>query len=291
MVSVGMRTSFRSLLGAAFIASSPLAPLAHAEADAPTAAPVDLALPLSGLEPSLPPGVQPGEPVLVPVPGDKPVLVVHAPAANRRAIVYLHGMCGNVRAVESWKSAAARHGTLIGLVGDRACAGGKFKWGKSVEPIQARIEAAFETVRVARGGLLDVGDQVLFGYSQGADRASLLARRYPAHYGRVVLGGPSRQPKLVHLGETRAVAVFGGEFETTYHMRSGAEVLSAAGKPARFFLLPSAKHGEYGPHGNRVIDEVLAWVVESSEVNPTLGHEGVIARGSAVPAASADQRP
>jgi pimeloyl-ACP methyl ester carboxylesterase len=212
-------------------------------------------------EPALPAGVEPGVPVLVPVPGDKPVLVVHGPAPNQRAIVYLHGMCGNVRAVNQWKTAAAHHGTLIGLLGDRACGAGRFKWSKKVEPIQARIDRAVEAVRAARGGLLDVSELVLFGYSQGADRASLLARRFPSRYRRVVLGGPSHEPKLANLGDTQAVAVFGGELETTWHMRTGAEVLAAAGKPARFFLLPSAKHGEYGPEGNRVIDEVLSWVL------------------------------
>lgn len=239
-------------------ASSPEAPADSPEARGPEARAEE-----TPSAPVLPDGVEPGKSVLLPVEGDKPVLVIHAPADNRRAIVYLHGMCGNVRAVETWKTAAAHHGTLIGLLGDRACGNGRFKWSKTVEPIQVRIDRALEAVAKARGGLLDTKEVVLFGYSQGADRASVLARRYPEKYRRVVLGGPSREPKLANLGETEAVAVFGGEFETTWHMRSGTEVLSAAGKPARFFLLPSARHGEYGPEGNRVIDEVLSWVIEA----------------------------
>lgn len=212
--------------------------------------------------PTLPLGIVPGVPVDVPVAGDRPVLAIHAPAENRRAIVYLHGMCGNVHAVETWKDAAAQHGTLIGLVGDVACGHGRFKWTTKVSRIQARIETAFKAVQAERGGLLDAAELVLFGYSQGADRASLLARNFPRRYRRVVLGGPSHQPKLVNLGDTEVVAVFGGELETTRHMRLGAEVLSAAGKPARFFVLPAAKHGEYGPEGNRVMNEVLSWVVD-----------------------------
>jgi pimeloyl-ACP methyl ester carboxylesterase len=256
-----MAKSIPSLVGAVLMALSPI-PVALAEGSS-APAPAELATPEPSAEPALPAGVEPGVPTLTPVPGDKDVLVIHAPASNRRAIVYLHGMCGNVRAVETWKAAAAQHGTLIGLLGDRACGGGRFKWSKAVEPIEARIERAVRAVRTARGGLLDESERILFGYSQGADRASVLARRFPGRYRRVVLGGPSHQPRLANLGETLAVAVFGGEFETTYHMRSGAEALSAAGKPARFFLLPSAKHGEYGPEGNRVIGEVLSWVVES----------------------------
>lgn len=269
-----MRTSFRSLLGAVLMVLSPLAPLARAESSAN----VDSPAPPEGVSANgpavLPPGVEPGVPVLLPVPNDKPVLVIHAPGDNRRAIVYLHGMCGNVRAVETWKAAAAQHGTLIGLLGDRPCGGGRFKWTLKVDPIQSRIERAFRAVKAARADLLDNSDLVLFGYSQGADRASVLARRFPGRYRRVVLGGPSHQPKLSNLGEAAAVAVFGGEFETTYHMRSGTEVLAAAGKPARFFLLPSAKHGEYGPEGNRVIDEVLSWVLHSSEESGPSPDEG-----------------
>jgi hypothetical protein len=55
--------------------------------------------------------------------------------------------------------------------------------------------------------------------------------------------------------------VLGGERETTGHMRAGTQVLAAAGKPVRFFLLPAAKHGEFGPEGNRVIDELLSWLL------------------------------
>lgn len=259
-----MRIRFQLLMGAALLAFCPLTLFTRFPAHASPVDPVPASHPNPGasVEQTLPPGILPGLPVRVPVEGDKPVLVIHAPAGNRRAIVYLHGMCGNVQAVETWKRAASQHGTLIALVGDRQCGSGRFKWNKKVDGIQARIERAFETVRAVRGGLLDTSDLVLFGYSQGADRASVLVRNFPGRYRRVVLGGPSRQPKLVNLGETEAVAVFGGELETTGHMRLGAEILSAAGKPARFFVLPAAKHGEYGPEGNRVMNEVLSWIVD-----------------------------
>lgn len=241
-----------------------------ARAESGAAVPPDLAEPSGDVAsapvaPSLPEGVDPFVSTEVPVPGDKAVLVIHAPADNRRAILYMHGMCGNARAVEGWRAAAARHGTLIALIGDTSCGRGRFKWSKTVESIQVRLSRALEAVAVARGGLLDTSQVVLFGYSQGADRASVLARRYPDKYRRVVLGGPSHEPRLENLGDTEAVAVFGGQFESTWHMRNGAEVLSAAGKPARFFLLPRAKHGEYGPEGNRVMDEVLSWVVEAPD--------------------------
>ncbi|HYJ09657.1 MAG TPA: hypothetical protein VEX18_11625 [Polyangiaceae bacterium] len=250
LVPVGERASARAEPAPAGPAPSPALP-----------AEVGVELPPA----ELPAGVEAGASVLVPVPGDKPALVIHAPAANRRAIIYLHGLCGNVRAVEAWRQAAVASGTLISLLGDRPCGGGRYHWGKKLEVIEARIERALQAVQAARGGLLDSERPVLFGYSQGADRAEALVARQPKRYRLVVLGGASREPKLRHLGDATAVAVFGGELETWGHMRAGAEVLAAAGKTARFFLFPKAKHGEFGPDGNRVMSEVFTWLLSADD--------------------------
>ena len=40
-----------------------------------------------------------------------------------------------------------------------------------------------------------------------------------------------------------------------------AERIAAAGVPATFMLLPGAKHGEYGPEGERVLEEALTWAL------------------------------
>lgn len=256
----------RLALSAALLAlcAGPLAQRSPAHAEPRAAAPAPAVTAEVGAaapsKPELPAGVEPGLSVTVPVPGDKPVLVIHAPADNRRAIIYLHGLCGNVRAVESFREAAAASGTLISLLGDRPCGGGRFRWGKKLAVIEARVEEALRAVQVARGGLLDIERPVLFGYSQGADRAEALVARQPQRYRLVVLGGSPHEPKLRHLGDATAVAVFGGELETFGHMQAGAEVLAAAGKTARFFLLPKAKHGEFGPDGNRVMGELFTWL-------------------------------
>jgi predicted esterase len=206
----------------------------------------------------------PGIPTWVQVPGDKSAFVIHGPSGSELAIVYLHGLCGNVRAVESFSAASAQHGTVIAMLGDRACPRGRFKWGKNIESIAARVDRALDAVKRARGGQLDSEHPVLFGYSQGAARVEQLVAHYPNKYRLVVLGGPPRQPTLPHLGGTTAVALFGGERETTGHIRASAEVLAAAGKPVRFFLLPAAKHGEFGPEGNRVVNELLTWLLSSA---------------------------
>ncbi|MGC4090908.1 MAG: hypothetical protein QM756_24155 [Polyangiaceae bacterium] len=213
----------------------------------------------------LPAGLVPGEPVLMPIPHDRPAFVIHAPAANHRAIVYLPGQCGNVRAVEAFKEAAARSGTLVGLLGDKPCGGGRYLWGKKLDVIEARIEQALEAAKAARGGALDIEHPVLFGYSQGAERAERLAQLHPDKYRRVVLGGSPTEPTIRRLGAQHAIAVFGGELETFGRMRAGAEVLAAAGKPARFFLFPRAKHGDFGPDGNRMMGELFSWLLAEDE--------------------------
>jgi predicted esterase len=251
------------------ICFGPLATRSPARAEPAAKAPTPAVAPAQVVQaalsrPELPEGVQLGVSTLVPVPGDKPVLVIHAPADNQRAIIYLHGMCGNVRAVESFREAAVASGTLISLLGDRPCGGGRFHWSKKIDGIEARVENALRAVRAARGGLLDTEQPVLFGYSQGAARAESLVARQPQRYRLVVLGGSPHEPKLRHLGDATAVAVFGGELETFGHMQAGAEVLAAAGKTARFFLLPKAKHGEFGPDGNRVMSELFTWLFAGS---------------------------
>ena len=86
----------------------------------------------------------------------------------------------------------------------------------------------------------------LFGYSQGAVRAEALARYYAKRYPRVILGGPPRRLKVEHFKHVQAIAVFGGELENTSDMLGGADDLIAAGFRARFFLLPSVDHGDFG---------------------------------------------
>ena len=44
-------------------------------------------------------------------------------------------------------------------------------------------------------------------------------------------------------------------------MREGARSLEGAGLDARFFVLPNATHGTYGPEGVRVMDEAITFAV------------------------------
>jgi pimeloyl-ACP methyl ester carboxylesterase len=213
--------------------------------------------------PTLPPGLKPGTLVTVPVPGDRPATVVHGAATTRRALVYLHGVCGNIEAIGSWAEPASRFGTVVALRGDRKCdVPGRYRWNQDTVLLDMRIDRALAAVAEARRGLLDTQGPALIGYSQGATRAMELARRFPDKYLLVALGGSPVAPGIDRLSGARAIAVFGGERESMEAMRRGFDELVAAGKRSRFFVLPGAGHGEYGPEGASVMSEVLEFLFE-----------------------------
>jgi predicted esterase len=200
----------------------------------------------------------------VAVPGDTPVYVLQAAEpSNSRALVYLHGRCGRIHAVDAWPEAARAYGTLIALRGDKPCPEQRRRWGTDIDELHQRILKALRAIKKLRRGALATDEVTLFGYSQGATRAEGLARRYPRIYRRVILGGPPTQPSPAHLSRALAIAVFGGDSETTEKMQLGAEELIAAGKKARFFTIPCAGHGDFGPEAERVMAEILSFVGES----------------------------
>ncbi|HVJ18616.1 MAG TPA: hypothetical protein VM686_24515 [Polyangiaceae bacterium] len=220
--------------------------------------------PTPALEAGESPAFVPGVPVTIPVPGDRPLYVVHAPAELKRTLIYMHGWCGRAEAPDVWKQAAAHHGTLISLTAEVHCPNGRTRWGKTsanTTEQHERIQRAIQVVREARGGALDPSDLVLIGYSQGAARAYRLAQRFPTFYQRLVLGGPPEAPVPGWFPGTRAIAVLGGELETTGSMREGTADLQEAGKLARYFMIPAAGHGSFGPEPEVLMDEVLSWLV------------------------------
>ncbi|HTA88517.1 MAG TPA: hypothetical protein VK745_03040, partial [Polyangiaceae bacterium] len=200
---------------------------------------------------------------------DRPIRVLPAATPGPRALVYLHGYCGDVNAPGAFVPAAAAHGTLLALLGDQPCKDkpGRFKWSNDIHGLDERIKRAIGLVNHSLKLGLDPKDITLFGYSQGAVRAESLARYYSRRYPRVILGGPPRRPKPQHFNGVRAIAVFGGEKEDTHDMQGGADDMIAAGLQAHFFLLPGVDHGDFGGEveGNRSIGEVLAFVTQDAE--------------------------
>jgi pimeloyl-ACP methyl ester carboxylesterase len=214
-----------------------------------------------GSVPPAPPHAPLGEEV--DVPGDRPVYVLPGNAGDARVIIYLHGMCGDSTAADFFREAARAHGTLIALRGDTPCENGRFKWRADPSTIQSRIRAAFKRVNALRNSELDLDRALLFGYSQGAERAERVAALYPKQYPRVVLGGPPTKASAQRLAHAKRVAIFGGELETTENMRAGFDALVSAHITARFFTLDCAYHGYFGSSAESQLAELLDWVTVS----------------------------
>lgn len=196
----------------------------------------------------------------VDIPNDRPAYVLPGNAGDPRVIVYLPGMCGDPTAADYFRETVRAHGTLIAVRGDTPCENGRSKWRDDASKIQTRIRAAFERVNAQLGGELRFDQALLFGYSQGAERAEKVAQRYPQQYPRVVLGGPPMKASAVRLARAKRVAILGGELETTENMRFGFDALQSAGIGCRYFTLECAYHGYFGTSAEAQLSEVLDWV-------------------------------
>lgn len=194
--------------------------------------------------------------------GDRLAQVAHGATGNRRALIYLHGVCGNIHAFRPWAEAATPLGTLIAVPGNDACTEpGRFKWGGDLGRTNERILRAMRAVGAVRGALLDEDDVTLIGYSQGSAHAERLAHKYPGRYRRVVLVAGPHEHAVASFGGLLGVAIVAGGLDAKVHLRESAEKAGRAGVRARYFELPGARHGEYGGEGARVMGEALRWVL------------------------------
>jgi pimeloyl-ACP methyl ester carboxylesterase len=178
-------------------------------------------------------------------------------------------MCGAEEGADVWADRATVYGTLVTLRADVPCGDRPgYKWPKEAGAIQARIERALTRVGELRGIPLRTDDVWLIGYSQGAHRAERVAAAYPHVYRALALGGPPTAASPERLRHARRIAVFGGDLEDTSHMVFGFLELHAAGLDTRFFTLPRAGHGGFGPEGPRVMNEIFAFLAGSSASAP-----------------------
>jgi predicted esterase len=199
----------------------------------------------------------------VPVDGDDPVLVVAGNPNVHRPIIHLHGMCEKPRGnLEAWGSVAREHGTIIALVGDVPCPDrpGGTKWTDDAAKIDARVGTAIAAVNAARRMSLDASEVVVVGESMGAARAEALARENPDRYTRLVLIGSPQTASPTNLRSARAVANLAGENEPQQRAKAATRALANAGVAAQFWELPGATHGQYGPDGERIMSEAIAFV-------------------------------
>jgi predicted esterase len=237
-------------------------PARPSQAPAPTSAVVAAFTPPN--VPTLPADVRPGEFTRVRLPKYRAALVVHGAAHTRRALVYLHGICGDVERIRDWTSAAAEYVTTIALYGNKPCptSSARFSWNQDIEFIHELVQVALAKVAQARGGLLDIERVALFGYSQGASRAERLVERHPEHYPWLILGGPPAPPRFEHLRRATKSVILVGSEEHQNELRDAAAELSSLGAPTRFDIFEGVGHGAFGPNAPAVMTNALDWLFQ-----------------------------
>jgi pimeloyl-ACP methyl ester carboxylesterase len=193
----------------------------------------------------------------IPVPGDLPVFVLRGGRGNKR-MVFLHGHCSHgLGYVQSFQRAAARHGTVVAVQGNKACANGNFReWTDTPERLDRRIQSAFQAV----GDPGPLTGLAVLGYSSGAVLAEMLAHKAPERYAYVVLIGGPKKPAEWRLRRTRSSVTLAGERDRQDLMQLGARDLHTSGIPSAFFVLPGARHGQMGPDAEPVMARALDWL-------------------------------
>jgi pimeloyl-ACP methyl ester carboxylesterase len=186
-----------------------------------------------------------------------PVFVMRGEPRGPGKLVFIHGMCGHgLGYAQSFSHSAARHGTLIAPQGDHPCDGTPFsKWSLNTAALDARIVSTFHSL-----GFPDpIADVTAIGYSQGAERAESLARKYPVRYTRLVLiAGPTKISPY-GLGVRRAV-MMAGTLDRQDIMQASSKAFLAAGRSARYLALPNARHGAMGDDPEGTMGVALDWL-------------------------------
>lgn len=197
------------------------------------------------------------------VEGDLPAYVVK-PAAQRRVAraVFLSGSCTHpMTYVKAFQKAAAEHGGLVALQGDLPCRDGSRRWSADAILTSARIDAALQAA-----GIESASDVTILGYSQGAERAEWLARRFPAKYTRFVLMAGPVVPAPARFAGAHAVVTLAGYGDVRENMADGAKRLRRASIPALYMELPGVQHGELSPAVDAVVARAFDWLDENAVV-------------------------
>lgn len=236
-------------------------------------------LPLAALTEALCPGTSSAEekkpaasvPIrTVKVPGDRNIEVAFGPHDASDVILYLHGVCGDPLAFESWAAAASERSTFISLRGDLKCdkRKGRYKWSYDFVRMNRRIDRAIDAAEKLREDLvdsnmpakLDRDEVVIIGYSQGAHRVESMAHRFPERFARIAMIAPARAPEASKLKESERVLLIAGEKDAKKHIQDGRDALAKQGNAVKYLELPGARHGEYGPKAQLVMAQGLDWL-------------------------------
>lgn len=190
-------------------------------------------------------------------PSTPPVFVMRGGPRGPGRLAFLHGMCGHgLGYAQAFQFSAAKKGTLIAPQGDVSCGGPFSKWSSNVAALDARIVETFQRL-VEPDNAAEI---TIMGMSQGADRAVALAARYPARYTRLISIDAPVALKPGQLRHLRGAVMMAGELDRRDLMRESVRALTASGVPAKFMLIPKARHGAMGTTPEETMGQALDWL-------------------------------
>jgi len=236
--------------------------------------PPSTARPAHASSPSPQPEALPPTPVASAAPKAEPVRVesvtlpnqtigfVLRGARGKEAGVFLHGLCGHgLGYLQSFQHSAAAHGRWVAPHGDTPCGDGVFRsWSGRIQQLHEQSMLGLKAAGVDG----EPKDVTLIGYSLGASRALVLARKYPDVYTKLVLIAAPSMPAPAGLERVRAAVMMAGSRDRQDAMKAGARAFERAGIPSTYQVLPGAAHGEMGSDPERAMREALSWLEDNA---------------------------
>ena len=188
-----------------------------------------------------------------------PVSVVSSTDGKPPRILFFPGICSNAGAyLHGFTEAAATHGGVIAIDGDRPCGASKDFHSISSDPVreEPRIEAALDAAGVpvsARSEMVHVG------YSLGATLLENLVKKSPERYRHIVLIGSPKDPRKDRLEKATTVATMSCSLDVPHRMKGAVTMLTKANVRAAYFEMPGCTHGNLAD-GDAVFGKVFTWI-------------------------------
>lgn len=198
---------------------------ASAEADAP--------------EDAAPPAVE-----RIPVPKDRPAVLVRGNDPGVVRTVFIPGICSNATVyLKSFPEAARAHGGVLAIDGEKPC--GRESSGFRSFVYSPLVQKNRLLAAVAAAGLKAPEEGfTLVGYSAGASLAQFIHAKWPKLFPRVVIIAPPDDPDLNYLVRARAVVTMSCSRDVPQRMSDAARRLGRLEVPAKYIEMPGCLHGD-----------------------------------------------
>jgi pimeloyl-ACP methyl ester carboxylesterase len=158
--------------------------------------------------------------------------------------------------LQAFQWAAADVGPFIALQGDHHCGSGPMRgWSNDVAGLDRRIDAALRSYLGA-----PASEIVLFGSSQGAERAVELSRRFPAKYRWLILASGPREISATGLTKLAGAYCLRGQHEGSAAMSRSCAAFKRAGVKSAFQVIEGAGHADFHGQGDPLMRRVFGFL-------------------------------